>query len=262
MRLRGATGRPDPFDPGRKTGHHVEATPEEAMETSVQADFWKNRWEQHQLGWHQPKANPALVREWPGLGLDASAPVFVPLCGKSLDMHWLRERGHEIVGCELSPIACREFFAEAEIPVTPVPDGARERYEAAGYRLICGDFFDLTPEDLEGVGGVFDRGALIALPPAMRARYAEHMAHILPAAVEILLVTLEYDQSVVDGPPHSVPTDEVEALFGRSFAAERLHLSEPSKPQQPRFEAAGLEVWQEAIWRITRTPGGSTGATS
>lgn len=225
----------------------------------MKADFWKSRWEQNQLGWHRTEANGALVRQWPGLGVDASAAVFVPLCGKSLDMHWLRERGHPIVGCELSPIACRDFFAEAGIPVTPEPDGTGERYEAAGYRLFCGDLFDLTRADLEGVGGVFDRGSLVALPPEMRARYAEHMTRILPDTVEILLLTVEYDQSVVDGPPHSVPTDEVEALFGQDFALRRLHLSEPSKPEQPRLAAAGLEAWQEAIWRISRTPGGPTG---
>ena len=225
----------------------------------MRAEFWKDRWKQNLLGWHQTEANGALVREWPGLGVDASATVFVPLCGKSLDMHWLRERGHPIVGCELSAIACRDFFAEGGIAVTPEPDGAGERYEAAGYRLFCGDFFDLTPADLEGVGGVFDRGGLVALPPEMRVRYAEHLTRILPDPVEILLLTIEYDQSVVGGPPHSVPTDEVEALFGKRFALRRLYLSEPSKPQQPRLAAAGLETWQEAIWRISRTPGGRAG---
>lgn len=225
----------------------------------MQAEFWKDRWEQNQLGWHQAEANGVLVREWPGLGVDAGATVFVPLCGKSLDMHWLRGRGHPILGSELSPIACRDFFAEAEIPVTSEPHGPGERYEAAGYRLLCGDLFDLTPADLEGVGGVFDRGSLVALPPAMRARYAEHLDRILPDTVEILLLVVEYDQSVADGPPHSVRTDEVEALFGKAFALRRLHLSEPSKPQHPRLAAAGLEAWQEAIWRISRTPDGPVG---
>ncbi len=204
------------------------------METNVKAEFWKDRWEQNLLGWHQTAANPELVREWPGLDVDTNATVFVPLCGKSLDMHWLRERGHPIVGCELSPIACRDFFAEAGIAVTPEPDGARDRYEAAGYRLFCGDFFDLTAADLDAVRGVFDRGSLVALPPEMRARYAQHLARILPDTVEMLLITIEYDQSVVGGPPHSVPTDEIEALFGRDFALRRLHLSEPSSPAAAR----------------------------
>jgi len=225
----------------------------------MKAEFWKERWEQDQLGWHQDAANDRLVREWPTLGIDARDPVFVPLCGKSLDMTWLRDRGHPVVGCELSEIACRDFFAEAGVDVTPKQEGGFERYEAEGYRLLCGDFFDLRAEHLEGVRGAFDRGSLIALPPEMRVRYAAHLSAILPETVRILLLTVEYDQSVVGGPPHSVTEDEVEALFADAFALTRRHLSEPGKPQHPRFVAAGLEVWQEAVWILERSPGGTTG---
>ena len=225
----------------------------------MKAEFWKERWEQDQLGWHQDAANPQLAREWPNLGVAADSLVFVPLCGKTLDMHWLREQGHPVLGAELSPIACRDFFAETEIPVEPETRGAFERYEANGYRLLCGDFFDLRAEDLEGVGGVFDRGSLIALPPDMRERYAKHMTAILPATVKILLLTVQYDQSVVGGPPHSVPTEEVERLFGHAFALTLRHLSEPSKPQHPRFQQAGLATWQEGVWVLERSPGAKVG---
>ena len=225
----------------------------------MKAEFWKERWEQDQLGWHQTEANAQLIREWPALGIAEDTKVFVPLCGKSLDMHWLREQGHEVVGCELSSIACGDFFAEAGLSVEPARDGAFERYEAEGYRLLCGDFFDLSAADLEGVGGVFDRGSLIALPPEMRTRYAAHMAKVLPASVKSLLLTVEYDQSVVNGPPHSVRAEEVEKLFGQDFALTLRYRGEPSPPQHPRFQAAGLETWQEAVWLIERSPDGPTG---
>jgi len=229
------------------------------QESALKAEFWKERWEQDQLGWHQDAPNERLVREWPGLGVDTEAPVFVPLCGKSLDMRWLRERGHPVVGCELSPIACRDFFAEAEIEVDPTCGDDFTRYEAEGYRLHCGDFFGLASRDLEGVRGVFDRGSLIALPPDMRRRYATHMAAILPETVRVLLLTVEYDQSVVGGPPHSVPASEVEALFGDAFSLDLRYRSEPAPPQHPRFAAAGLEVWQEAVWVLERGAGLATG---
>lgn len=225
----------------------------------MKAEFWKERWAQDQLGWHQDAANAQLAREWPGLDLPGKAPVFVPLCGKSLDMHWLREQGHPIVGAELSPIACRDFFAEAGIEVAPKTEGGFDRYEAKGYRLLCGDFFDLAAGDLEGVAGVFDRGSLIALPPEMRARYAAHLSSILPSTVKILLLTVVYDQSVVGGPPHSVPTNEIEQLFGNDFALTLRHLSDPAPPQHPRFQKAGLPSWQESVWILERSPGGATG---
>ncbi|MEM9174970.1 MAG: thiopurine S-methyltransferase [Myxococcota bacterium] len=225
----------------------------------MKAEFWKDRWEQNQLGWHQSEANPRLVREWPSLGVPGDATVFVPLCGKSLDMRWLREQGHPILGCELSSIACRDFFVEGAVEVAPMRDGAFERFEAEGFRLLNGDLFDLTAQDLEGVGGVFDRGSLVALPPEMRARYAAHLTKILPATVRILLLTFEYDQSVVDGPPHSVPAEEVVALFGDAFALTRRFLSEPSPPRQPHFIEAGLESTQESVWVLERSPDGPTG---
>ena len=93
----------------------------------------------------------------------------------------------------------------------------------------------------------------------MRARYAAHMIRVLPASVRILLLTVEYDQSVVGGPPHSVPTEEVEQLFGNDFALTRRHRSEPAKPEHPRFVQAGLETWQESVWVLERSPGGPTG---
>ena len=105
------------------------------------------------------------------------------------------------------------------------------------------------------MSGTYSKTAAVSII----ARTIPIMTRILPETVEILLLAVEYDQSVVDGPPHSVSTDEVEALFGGRFGLRRLYLSEPSKPDHPRLAAAGLEAWQEAIWRISRTPGGPTG---
>ena len=184
----------------------------------MHAGFWHERWEANQLGFHQETVNDRLREHWPTLGVARQATVFVPLCGKSLDMRWLRELGHPVVGVEVSPIAIRDFFAEAGIEPTTVTTGPFERSSGGGYELFCGDFFDLDAEALAGVAGVYDRASLIALPPETRARYAAHLAAILPEAVQILLITLEYDQARMSGPPHSVPDDEVRRLFGADFA--------------------------------------------
>jgi thiopurine S-methyltransferase len=217
----------------------------------MQADFWHERWASNQLGFHQAEVNALLRTHWPELDVDPAAPVFVPLCGKSLDMVWLHELGHPVIGVELSPIACRDFFAEQGLTPQRQPDGALETWSAPGYTLHCGDFFALSAGDLAGVAGVFDRGSLVALPPEMRRRYAEHMAAILPGGARVLLLAVDYDQSEMNGPPHSVPADEVEALFGRAFAIERLAEHGPSDPP-PHFRDRGLRSMSEVIWRLER----------
>ena len=217
----------------------------------MKADFWHERWEANQLGFHQNEVNGLLMRHWSTLNLDAGQAAFVPLCGKSLDMRWLSEQGHPVMGVELSPIACRDFFAESKTPTTQAKVGNFECSSADGYVLYCGDFFDLTQKDLAEVGGVFDRGSLVALPPELRRRYAKHMSEILPGGAQILLLTVDYDQSEMKGPPHSVPDEEVESLFGQDFLLDRLDRKGPSEPPPP-FKARGMSSVSESIWRLER----------
>lgn len=181
--------------------------------------FWLARWKDHQIGFHQQEVNAALRAHWQGIGVPAGARVFVPLCGKSRDMLWLRAQGHPVVGVELSRIAVQEFFAENGLAPTVSTDARFERWEAEGVTLLCGDLFDLTPSDLEGVRGVYDRASLIALPPAMRRRYADKMREALPAQAATLLITLSDPTGKLEGPPFSVTPDEVHALYGPTNVA-------------------------------------------
>jgi thiopurine S-methyltransferase len=225
----------------------------------MNADFWHERWETDQLGFHQTRVNDLLTRFWERLEVTRDAPVFVPLCGKSLDMTWLRQRGHPIVGIELSPIAVRDFFAENGLPdateIGAAPGSSVDLpprgYASGGYTLYCGDFFGLAPEALAEVGAVYDRASLIAFPPELRARYAEQMRKLLPPSVSILLITIEYDQELMSGPPHSVPVAEIEALYGRDFEIETLWSSGDIAPT-PRFQERGLDRWNEFVLRLER----------
>jgi thiopurine S-methyltransferase len=217
----------------------------------LQASFWHERWEKNQLGFHQAEVNALLTKHWPDLEVVSAEAVFVPLCGKSLDMRWLRERGHPVVGVELSPIALGDFFAEAGLEPSRTREGALEHWSAEGFDLYCGDFFDLEAPALANVGGCFDRGSLIALPPDVRRRYAEHLARILPERVRILLLSVEYDQSKMDGPPHSVPIEEVESLFGAEFDVETLSLGDWVEAP-PMFQARGLDRMRERVVRLAR----------
>lgn len=176
--------------------------------------FWDERWQHNQIGFHETQVQSLLADHWSALRLADDAQVFVPLCGKSLDMRWLHERGHRVLGVELSALACAAFFAEAGL-VPQREDADRfVRYAAQRYRLLCGDVFDLIAADVCDVRGVYDRAALIALPPPMRRRYAGQLLDILPAGTQMLLIALEFDIDGFSSPPFSVSPDEVIALFG------------------------------------------------
>jgi thiopurine S-methyltransferase len=222
----------------------------------MESKFWHERWESGQLGFHQESVNETLKSHWHRLSIDTNAPVFVPLCGKSLDMIWLRERGHPVLGIELSPIALEDFFTAADVESDRSSQGALERYAGGGFDLFCGDFFEIESDDLSSVRAVYDRAALIALPPEMRKRYANHLIEVLPSEAQILLITISYDQSKMNGPPHSVTASEIDALFGSAFEIEDLEVGDPVAPG-PRFIERGLDLWQERVQRLTRKADGA-----
>lgn len=213
-------------------------------------DFWLERWERKETGFHQDEINPCLRQHWPELHLAEGSEVFVPLCGKSRDMLWLREQGHAVLGVELSPLAVQAFFEENGLSPQRTKGERFDSYEADGIRILCGDFFDLRRDDLAKVEAVYDRASLIALPPEMRERYARHLLNILPPATQILLVTLDYPQTEMSGPPFAVSAAEVEALY-RRHAGIRLLAQLDVLEQNPRFRERGLSKLQENIFLLT-----------
>ncbi|HKB59081.1 MAG TPA: thiopurine S-methyltransferase [Gallionellaceae bacterium] len=217
----------------------------------MEKEFWLERWERAEIGFHQDDINPWLARYWPRLAAPPGSKVFVPLCGKSLDMAWLRKNGHPVVGVELSPIAAEAFFDEQGISPATSQTGHFQQCEAEGIRILCGDFFNMTRADLDGAATVYDRASLVALPPEMRQRYAQHMLHILPAGARTLLVTFEYDQSKMSGPPFAVTPDEVHALYREGAEVELLERADVLA-QNERFKARGLNALHENIFMLTR----------
>ncbi len=215
-------------------------------------EFWLERWNKQEIGFHQPLVNPWLEKHWPELGLPAGSTVFVPLCGKSMDMGWLREQGHSVVGVELAESAVQAFYQETGEPCSADRLPYFVRYTGGQVTIYCGDFMNLWVRHLPGVSAVYDRGSLVALPPRMRAHYADHLQRIIPEGCQILLLTLEYDQSRVPGPPHSVEEAEVNALFGARCSVRRLG-SVPVTQMPPRFARSGLESMVEAVYRLVKS---------
>jgi len=217
----------------------------------MQPAFWHNRWENDLIGFHQQQVNPYLQQHWPALGIAPGARVLVPLCGKSLDMAWLAAQGHDVLGVELSERAVKDFFSEHEREPQVSQQGAFTVYRSEGIELWCGDFFALTAGDVRGCAGLYDRAAIIALPPAMRERYVAHLQQLLPSPCKGLLITLDYDQAVTDGPPFAVPDEEVERLFGEHWQLA-IAAQDDVLAQSPRFIKAGADRLVERVYRLQR----------
>ena len=214
----------------------------------MEASFWHTRWEAGQTGFHQDQVHALLVQYWAALGVAEGGAVLVPLCGKSKDIGWLAGQGHNVVGAELSPIAAQDFFAEAGIPAQVSPGSPFQIFTGAGISIFCGDFFELSAQQIGSLGGVYDRAALIALPADMRTAYARKLINLASGA-PILLVTLDYNQSLMEGPPFAVSDHEVLELFQSDYQIECL-TEVDALESEPRFAERGLTWLTERVYRL------------
>lgn len=188
----------------------------------MKKEFWLRRWQKNEIGFHNTAPHHYLQRFFASLQTQRGDTVFVPLCGKSPDLVWLHEQGLKVVGVELSRTAIDAFFRENGLVGEWTLLADRPCRCAAGYQLFCDDFFRLTAADLACARTVYDRGSLVALPPEMRARYAAHLAALLPSGSRVLLVSYEYNQAETNGPPFSVTQKELDVLFSAEFQIEVL----------------------------------------
>ncbi|MER1966903.1 thiopurine S-methyltransferase [Castellaniella sp. GW247-6E4] len=213
-------------------------------------DFWQQRWRQGQTGFHQTRVMPLLQKHWPALCLPADSRVLVPLAGKSLDVAWLAEQGHRVLAIELSTIAVEQFFTEHGL--TPsIHDSILGRHYVAGrIEFICGDIFDLDAATLAECTGCYDRAALIALPADMRRHYVAHVYGGLPPGCRGLLLTLDYPQAQMDGPPFAVSDEEVQRLYTPGWRIDRLETRDILE-QEPRFAERGIDRLSTSAYRLS-----------
>lgn len=216
----------------------------------MEHEFWHERWAKGEIGFHEGSVNQYLHDHWPELAGSDTSTVLVPLCGKSHDMWWLNDRGHPVIGVELSSIACKDFFEEAEEKAQVHPGEPFTTFRHDDLELWCGDFFQLVPDDLRHVRLVYDRAALIALPPRMRQDYVRHLTAVIPDGTRILLITLDYDTDI-KGPPFNVSRDEVQALYGEDYNIEHI-LTNTLSRDHPFTRRRGLDAARETVFRLTR----------
>ncbi|WP_108650724.1 thiopurine S-methyltransferase [Dongshaea marina] len=213
--------------------------------------FWHDRWETQKIGFHLEEINPLLREFWSHLELGPDANILVPLCGKTLDLHFLTEKHAQIIGSELSAIAAKDFFDEAGLTPVISSHGKIQSYQAQNLAILQGDFFDIQPEQTATINGFYDRAALIAWPEQARLKYMEHLARLLPQGSRGLLITLDYPQQQLAGPPFATSSHWLEEYVTPFFRIQLLS-SEDALSSNPKFVKNGVDYLYENVYLLER----------
>jgi thiopurine S-methyltransferase len=216
----------------------------------MEAEFWHERWQRREIGFHRADVHPFLARFFPALKLPAGSPVLVPLCGKSLDLLWLCEQDYRVTGVELSQQAIEEFCHENRLSPQITTSGSWQCYQLDQLTLYAADFFTLDRQQLGPIAAVYDRAALVALPAEMRSGYAAQLLGLLACGAELLTISYDYPQAQMSGPPFSVPESEMRRLFEPRCQVQKLH-SEDVFSKHRKMQAAGLRQLNEEVYRLT-----------
>ena len=211
----------------------------------MDATYWRQKWEQNQTAFHQSQPNPALVNYFQELALPKGSRVFLPLCGKTLDIPWLLSKSYRVAGAELSQLAIEQLFSELGLKPKVSQVANLDHYSAENIDIFGGDIFDLTPEILGPIDAIYDRAALVALPAPTRQKYASHLMAITNQAPQ-LLVCYEYDQTLQEGPPFSVSNEEVRKHYAASY-----DLTLQATTEVPGG-LKGISPAQENIWTLKK----------
>lgn len=204
---------------------------------------WLNRWDSGRIGWHEEGGNSGLHAHW----CKDSGSVLVPLCGKTPDLVWLARRGHDVVGVELAEKAIRDFFTEQSLGFSETSGAGLKSFvcEQLPITIHCSDYFEFEAAPFDAL---YDRGAIVALDPAVRPRYVAHTRKLLRPGAAVLIITLEYDQDVVQGPPFALHAAELETYWDN---LERVEVRDDLETCPPKFREAGLTEISEVIWRTS-----------
>ena len=208
--------------------------------------FWKNRWQSQQIGWHRAEYNDSMVKHWPSLEISDGSEVLVPLCGKSLDMLWLANQGHEVVGLEMVEQAVQTFFQENELETKSVKLGNHIQHSSPPFTIFQGDFLQLK-EGTVNADAWYDRAAMIAIPLDSRKAYVDQLRKQTKPNAVGLLITFAYPQKEMEGPPFALHDEHVFELFSNGFEVECLENIDLGDEKE-----RGLTSVTSSVFRIKR----------
>lgn len=217
----------------------------------MENNFWLDKWQEGEIGFHQAKVMPLLKKHWPHLGITNQASVIVPLAGKTMDVAWLAQQGHEVCAVELSPLAVEQFFNEHNLQPQVEKTAKHTIYRCDNITYICGDIFDLEANFFGSFQACYDRAALIALPVDLRNRYVAHVYDNLATNSKGLLITIDYLQNEMKGPPFAIGPEMVATQFSPKFAVRELEYRD-ILAAEPKFAQRGLSKMYTGVFELTK----------
>lgn len=218
--------------------------------TNGDNQLWLQTWRDKQIDFHQTSVNQLLTRFWPSLHLPRASRVFVPLCGKSLDMLWLAQQGHDVIGVELSPVAVRAFFKDNRLQAKKCRVGGFTLWRHGRISILCGDYFALNKTDLGRIDTVYDRAALTALPEELRGQYVAQLQNIVPETATVFLLTTE-DAAEDETLAQALGVDEeVKALYSTCFDIDLAHVESVFEADPEAPDAAPRRT-EYKVYRIS-----------
>ncbi|MFT7519118.1 MAG: thiopurine S-methyltransferase [Kiritimatiellia bacterium] len=206
----------------------------------MKSEFWHSAWSAGRRGFHRDSVHPVLEARFDAWIEGSNGKVLVPLCGKTLDMAWMCARGASVVGVEIVERAVRELYDDMGVQARIEEVDPFSRWCTPGLDVWVGSIFDLSPEQVQ-VDRVWDRAALVALSPDQRESYVQTLISVLPVGGSILLVTLEYEPTARNPPPHSVPESVVRELYAGHDVTKHERVALP----------VGNLGMQSTVWRTT-----------
>jgi thiopurine S-methyltransferase len=206
----------------------------------MELSYWQSRWRKGNIGFHMKDGYPQLREYWKSLPLPASPKVLVPLSGKSKDMQWIAGQDGNVTGVEISELAVRQFYDESGIAANVSSYSSFSIYRSKDITLWCGDFLKLPESKMPEFDLIYDKSALVALPPKMRQKYVKKIISLSGARTHILLHGFSYNQQEMNGPPFSVPVKEVESFYEDEFSIKMLEKNSLNTEKFQKFKKRGL----------------------
>ncbi|XP_056335454.1 probable thiopurine S-methyltransferase [Danio aesculapii] len=215
---------------------------------------WENRWQEGRTGFHRSDVHNLLKDNVDKLICGRKdVRLFFPLCGKAVDMKWLADMGHTVVGVEISEKGIKEFFQEQNLAyneeaVADIPGAKLFKSTDGKISIYQCDLYKFSSAVAGHFGGIWDRGALVAINPRDRQKYASLLVSLMSSDCRYLLDTLEYNPELYEGPPFFVSEVDIKTVFGGSC---NIDLLQSVGGLEEKHRSWGLDSLTEKLYLLT-----------